>query len=85
MPADLIVFATGVLLPATFFIGATFPLAVRILARDESEAGASTARIYAWNTVGAIAGAVLAGFVLIPALGYEGSILALLERLHAPL
>jgi spermidine synthase len=73
-PADLIVFATGVLLPATFFIGATFPLAVRILARDESDAGASTARIYAWNTVGAIAGAVLAGFVLIPALGFEGSI-----------
>ena len=66
--------AVVVMLPATIFIGATFPLAVRILAQSEYEAGEATARIYAWNTVGAIAGAVLAGFVLIPALGFEGSI-----------
>ena len=73
---SLALYAVAVLLPATVFIGATFPLAVRILARDESEASPVTARIYAWNTVGAIAGAVLAGFVLIPALGFEGSIKA---------
>ena len=66
--------AVMVMLPATIFIGATFPLAVRILAQTEHEAGEATARIYAWNTVGAIIGAVLAGFVLIPALGFEGSI-----------
>ena len=66
--------AVAVMLPATIFIGATFPLAVRILARTEHEAGEATARIYAWNTVGAIFGAVLAGFFLIPALGFEGSI-----------
>ena len=66
--------AVAVMLPATVFIGATFPLAVRILARAEHEAGEATARIYAWNTVGAILGALLAGFVLIPALGFEGSI-----------
>ena len=66
--------AVMVMLPATIFIGATFPLAVRILAQSEYEAGEATARIYAWNTVGAIVGAVLAGFVLIPALGFEGSI-----------
>ena len=67
-------FAVAVMLPATIFIGATLPLSVRVLARDESEATASTARIYAWNTVGAIIGAILAGFVLIPGLGFEGSI-----------
>ena len=66
--------AVAVMLPATVFIGATFPLAVRILARAENEAGEATAKIYSWNTVGAIAGAILAGFVLIPALGFEGSI-----------
>lgn len=66
--------AVVVMLPATIFIGATFPLAVRVLAQSEYEAGEATARIYAWNTVGAIVGAVLAGFVLIPALGFEGSI-----------
>ena len=70
----LVIFAVVVMLPATIFIGATLPLAVRILARDENQAAAGAARIYAWNTVGAIVGAILAGFVLIPQLGFEGSI-----------
>ena len=70
----LAVYAVSVMLPATIFIGATFPLAVRILARDEHEASTGTARIYTWNTVGAIIGAILAGFFLIPGLGFEGSI-----------
>ena len=72
--ATLALFAAAVMLPATIFIGATLPLSVRVLARDETEATAGTARIYAWNTVGAIVGAILAGFVLIPGLGFEGSI-----------
>ena len=72
--ATMALFAVAVMLPATIFIGATLPLSVRVLARDESEATAGTARIYAWNTVGAIVGAILAGFVLIPGLGFEGSI-----------
>ena len=70
----LAVFAVAVMLPATIFIGATLPLSIRVLARNESEATSGTARIYAWNTVGAIIGAILAGFVLIPGLGFEGSI-----------
>ena len=70
----LAVFGVAVMLPATIFIGATLPLAVRVLARDESQATTGTARIYAWNTVGAIVGAILAGFILIPELGFEGSI-----------
>ena len=70
----LALFAVAVMLPATIFIGATLPLAVRVLARDESEATASTARIYAWNTAGAIVGSILAGFAIIPGLGFEGSI-----------
>ena len=70
----LALFAVAVMLPATIFIGATLPLSIRVLARDETEATASTARIYAWNTLGAIFGALLAGFVLIPGLGFEGSI-----------
>ena len=72
--AALALFAVAVMLPATIFIGATLPLSVRVLARDESEATVGTARIYAWNTVGAIIGAILAGFVLVPGLGFEGSI-----------
>jgi spermidine synthase len=66
--------AIALLLPATLFIGATFPFAVRILSRDETEASTASARVYSWNTVGAIVGAVGAGFVLIPMLKYEGLI-----------
>ncbi|MFP8874345.1 MAG: fused MFS/spermidine synthase [Myxococcota bacterium] len=60
----------AILLPSTFAIGATFPFAVRITARGEADAGSATARVYAWNTVGAIIGAIGAGFFLIPALGF---------------
>ena len=63
-----------VLLPATLFIGATFPFAVRILATGEADAAPASARVYAWNTFGAIVGAAVAGFVLIPLLKYEGAI-----------
>jgi len=65
--------AAAVLLPSTLFIGATFPLAVRILARRQADAGPASARVFAWNTVGAIVGAVGGGFALIPALGYAGA------------
>jgi spermidine synthase len=63
----------AVLLPPTLFIGATFPFALRIFARTEDEAGPASGRVYAWNTCGAILGAGLAGFVIVPNLGYEGT------------
>ena len=66
-----VLFAAMAMLPSTFFIGATFPLAVRVVSRDEHTATVGTARVYAWNTLGAIVGAMLAGFVLIPALGFS--------------
>jgi spermidine synthase len=62
------------LLPMTIAIGMTYPLAVRVLASDASEAAPVSARVYSWNTVGAIAGSLAAGFLLIPELKYEGSI-----------
>jgi spermidine synthase len=61
------------LLPATLCIGATFPFAVRVLARGGDDAGPASARVYAWNTVGAIVGALGAGFFVVPALGFAGS------------
>lgn len=70
------VFSGLLLLPMTIAIGMTYPLAVRILARDAEDAAPASARVYAWNTVGAIVGSLAAGFVLIPALKYEGAIRA---------
>jgi spermidine synthase len=68
------ILAVFILLPATVFIGATFPLAVRIFARDGGDAAPASARVYSWNTVGAIVGATAAAFFLIPMLKYEGAI-----------
>jgi spermidine synthase len=67
-------FSGLLLLPMTIAIGMTYPLAVRVLASDADDAAPSSARVYAWNTVGAIAGSLAAGFILIPALRYEGAI-----------
>jgi len=46
--------AAAILVPIAFFSGATFPLAVRILARRTEDAAPAAARVYAWNTFGAI-------------------------------
>ena len=59
-----------ILLPSAVCIGATFPFAVRIFALGPASASAASARVYSWNTVGAIIGAVGSGFFLIPAIGF---------------
>ena len=70
-------FSFAVLMPATLFIGATFPLAVRVYALSANVAARSSAQVYAWNTIGAILGAAIAGFFLVPLLKYEGTIFAM--------
>ncbi|MFK8115026.1 MAG: hypothetical protein AB8B91_22685, partial [Rubripirellula sp.] len=62
--------ATFILLPPAIAIGMTFPLAIRIHARDHRDAGYSSAVVYAWNTVGSVTGAFLAGTYLLPATDY---------------
>lgn len=63
-----------VMVPATIFIGMTFPLAVRILSDNARQASTQAALLYTWNTCGAVMGALLAGFLIIPVLGFEGTI-----------
>ena len=63
----------AVLMPATLCLGATYPLAVRSLTDTPSQAGTIAGRVYAWNTVGAIVGAVVAGYFALPAFGYAVS------------
>lgn len=63
-----------ILLPSAVCIGATFPLAVRVLARDAVDAGPASGRVYAWNTIGAILGALAAGFIILPTLNYGGTV-----------
>ncbi len=61
--------ALALLLPATAAMGATLPFATRWMVERIERAGTETGRMYAANTVGSTAGAVLAGFVLLPGVG----------------
>jgi spermidine synthase len=51
-------------------LGAAFPVAARLLQHGGS--GESTGAAYAVNTLGTIAGSLITGFLLLPALGVEG-------------
>lgn len=68
--------AAGLLLPMTIALGAAFPLAVAVAARREETIAFDAGMVYAVNTVGAIAGALLGSFVLVPFLGLRQTILA---------
>ena len=59
-----------ILLP-TLFLGMVFPCVVGILSREPARVGQDVGRLYAYNTLGAIAGSALTGFVLIPWLGSQ--------------
>ncbi|VVO56758.1 fused MFS/spermidine synthase [Pseudomonas fluorescens] len=57
-------------------MGGTLPVLVRSLASDPQHLGKAGGQLYAANTAGAIAGTLLAAFVLIATLGVRGSALA---------
>ena len=61
-----------VLVPC-LLLGATFPLATRLLQRGG--AGETTGSAYAVNTLGTIAGSLATGFLLLPSLGVQGVVL----------
>jgi spermidine synthase len=64
------ILAGAVMFPPTLGLGAMFPLTVAALGvSDERRAQRLVARAYAWNTIGAIAGALAGGFWLLPRLG----------------
>ncbi len=60
-----------IMFPPTVFIGMALPLLVKGLSRSLTSLGQDTGRVYAWNTWGNVLGALVAGTVLLPALGME--------------
>jgi spermidine synthase len=66
--------ALGLLLPMTIAFGAAFPFAVAAATRRDETVAADLGLIYAVNTTGAIAGALLSGFAFIPAAGLHGTL-----------
>ena len=56
----------GLVLIPTFMMGATVPVAVKICTPDVRQVGKFFGNVYATNTLGAIIGSFMAGFILIP-------------------
>jgi spermidine synthase len=69
------VLAAVVLLPLTMLIGATLPALCRGLTRSLGERFTRIAGLYGINTLGAAAGTIVCGFVLLEHLGYTASVL----------
>jgi len=66
----------GLLLLPTILMGATLPVLTRAAVRESRTLGAKIGRLYAVNTLGAVVGCFLSGFVLIEVLGVSGTIRA---------
>jgi spermidine synthase len=64
------------LLPPTFLMGASLPVIAEAVVAPPSRVAERVARLYALNTLGGVAGTLLAGFFLIERLGIKGSLYA---------
>lgn len=58
-----------VLFLPTFLMGGTLPILVRGVTGKSKELGSHVSRLYWVNTLGAVAGTIFAGFILLPELG----------------
>lgn len=65
-----------VVLPATILMGMTFPI-VSGLFKESKRIGTKIGLLYGLNTIGSVIGPIVAGFILIPALGTGRSIVFL--------
>lgn len=66
--------ATLALVPPTFLMGGTLPILSQLLATEHARRGQRLGALYAVNTFGGVLGALLAGLLLIPALGVSGAL-----------
>ncbi len=71
-----LLFAFSLLLIPSTAMGLTLPLLTKALVMADPNFGRVLGRLYGWNTLGAVAGAVLADILLVEALGIHGSAFA---------
>src|SRR5262249_50122981 len=70
------ILCAGLMILATLCMGASFPVASQLYSNKFVILGRSIGNIYSVNTVGAIIGSLVAGFLLMPIIGTERTILA---------
>lgn len=74
----IIVSSVAAMLPATILLGLAFPIGLSLWAGDDTshETSRRVGVFYSLNVVGAIGGSVVAGFMSLPLVGSQGSLLA---------
>jgi spermidine synthase len=58
----------GLVMPSAFLMGFAYPLANAIIQKSEAEVGRRAGLLYLGNSLGALGGSLVTGFVLLPAL-----------------
>jgi len=66
--------AFGLMLLPTALIGMAFPLVMRCVGSSPARFGRAVGLVYAVNTLGAVAGAILGSYAILPVLGSLGSL-----------
>ena len=71
--------AMALMLPPTILMGASFPLAARLYVTQRSAVGSGVSKLYSWNTIACITGSLVTGFVVVPNIGFEKSMIVMLS------
>src|SRR5688572_17997975 len=75
VPLPLLAMACGLTFPIALGLGVAFPLSLELAGSPDALPARRLGILYAVNTVGAVLGALVAGFVAIPAVGLRASLL----------
>jgi spermidine synthase len=70
--------ALALMLAPTILMGASFPVATRLYVTHISMVARKVSVLYSWNTIACIIGSTVTGFLLIPYMGFEKSLVFLL-------
>jgi len=72
-----VAFAVFLMLPVSMLSGVAFTMVARAAKEDLGHSMRTAGTAALWNTIGAMAGSIVAGFLLLPALGMERSLFLL--------
>lgn len=64
-----------IMIVPTTLMGGTFPVVTRMVSRSTDSIGEDVGSLYSVNTFGSLVGSIAAGFVLIPSVGIQGTVL----------
>jgi spermidine synthase len=75
--APILVACLMAMLPTTLLLGFAFPIGLSLWAAQSADPARRIGSFYSLNVLGAIAGSIASGFLLLPALGSRGSLIAI--------